>query len=337
MSPTQRASRIVRLAIFAFALCTAQLALAAKPYQHFAVGDTTDAVLPRPAHPTLVLMGGGPDVDAAFQWMIQKSGGGNFVVIRATGTDAYNPYIYAMGGLRSVETFVLPSRAAASDPFVLQRIRGADAVFIAGGDQSDYIRFWKDTPLDTALQELAGRNVPIGGTSAGLAVLGQFIYTGMNQSVTSAEALANPYNRNVTLDRDFLAFAPMNRVITDSHLDTRDRMGRLLAFLGRIVKDGWTSSARGIGVDVETALLVENGQGQRVGLGDVYFLQTVGLPQVCEPKKPLTYENVGVQRLSGAGSFDLNNWAAYDGSTAKYALSAVKGVLVSKQPGGSPY
>lgn len=101
--------------------------------------------------------------------------------------------------------------------------------------------------------------------------------------------------------------------------------------------EGWSGTARGIGVDVETALLVEGNQAQRVGLGDVYFLQTVGLPQVCAPRKPLTYENVGVQRLSGAGSFDLANWAEYGGSTTNYAISAIQGVLQSKQPGGSVY
>jgi cyanophycinase len=329
-------SRLWQIGMFALAVGAAPAAQADKPYKYYAVGDTTDVVLPRPASPSLVLMGGGPDVDDAFKWMIHKGGGGNFVVIRATGTEAYNPYIYEMGGVRSVETIVVPSRAAANDPFVLQRIRGAEALFIAGGDQSDYIKYWKGTPLEGALQELANRNVPLGGTSAGLAVLGQFIYSGMNQSVTSLDALANPYDKNVTLDRDFLALPPLARVITDSHLDARDRMGRLVAFLARIVNDGWTSSARGIGVDVETALLVENGQGTKVGIGSVYFLQTVGLPQVIAPKTPLTYENVGVQRLSGTGAFDLNNWAGY-GSTVNYSISAVKGVLVSKQSGGSVY
>lgn len=329
-------SRLSRIVLFTLALSASHTAFAGKPYQHFVTGDGSNVVLPKPAYPALVLMGGGPDVDAAFKWMIQKSGGGNFVVIRATGTDAYNPYIYAMGGVRSVETLIIPSRTAASDPFVLERVRNAEAVFIAGGDQSDYMRYWKDTPLDTALQELANRNIPIGGTSAGLAVMGQFIYTGENQSVTSPEALANPYSKNVTLGRDFLTLPTMGRVITDSHLDTRDRIGRLVAFLGRIVQDGWSGTARGLGVDVETALLVENGQAQRVGLGSVYFLQTVGLPQVCAPKTPLTYRNVGVQRLSGTGTFDLNNWAGY-GSTTNYAISAVQGILSSTQPGGSVY
>ena len=340
MSSLTRARRFIAhacsIATLAVGLCAAPAAHAEKPYKYYAVGDTSDVALPRPALPAQVLMGGGPDVDDAFKWMIRKGGGGNFVVIRATGTDAYNPYIYAMGGVRSVETIVLPSRAAASDPFVLQRLRGAEEVFIAGGDQSDYLNYWKGTPLEGVLQDLANRNVPIGGTSAGLAVLGQFIYSGQHQSVTSSAALADPYDKDVTLDRDFLALPPLARVITDSHLDARDRIGRLTAFMARIVNDGWTNTARGIGVDVETALLVENGQATRVGVGSAYFLQTVGLPQVCAPKTPLTYRNLGVQRLSGTGSFDLNNWAGY-GSTVNYSISAVKGVLSSTQPGGAVY
>jgi cyanophycinase len=322
--------------LLAIGFVVAQAAHAEKPYKYYAVGDTSDVVLPMPAHPALVLMGGGPDVDDAFRWMIRKGGGGNFVVIRATGTEAYNPYVFAMGGVRSVETIVVPSREAASDPFVLQRIRGAEALFIAGGDQNDYLQLWKGTPLAAVLQQLASRNVPIGGTSAGLAVLGQFIYSGANQSVTSADALANPYNKNVTLDRDFLAMPYLTGTVTDSHLDARDRMGRLATFMARVVNDGWTGMARGVGVDVETALLVENGQATRVGVGSAYFLQTLGLPQVCAPKTPLTYRNIGVQRLSGAGTFDLNNWAGY-GSTVNYSISAVKGVLQSSQPGGAVY
>ena len=38
----------------------------------------------------VVLMGGGMDVDNAIKWMIAKSGGGDFIVIRSTGTNAYN-------------------------------------------------------------------------------------------------------------------------------------------------------------------------------------------------------------------------------------------------------
>ena len=83
-------------------------------------------------------MGGGTDVDAAFQWMCQRSGNGDFLVIRATGTDAYNPYIQQLcPGENSVATLIIPNRAAASDPFVITTIQNAEALWIAGGDQSD--------------------------------------------------------------------------------------------------------------------------------------------------------------------------------------------------------
>jgi cyanophycinase len=52
---------------------------------------------------------------------------------------------------------------------------------------------------------------------------------------------------------------------------------------------------------------------------------------VLEPEKPLTYRNIGVQRLSGTGSFDLINWFGYDGSTVNYSISAINGVLSSTQ------
>jgi cyanophycinase-like exopeptidase len=305
-------------------------AQAGKPYQHYVVGDAANVVLPQPAKAAMVLMGGGPDVDAAFAWMIQKGGGGNFVVIRSRGTDAYNPYIYAMGGVQSVETLVIPSRSAASDPFVIERIRGAEALFIAGGDQADYVNYWQGTPVQAAIQELAGRKVPIGGTSAGMMLLGRFGFAALNGSITSDDALANPYDKRMTLVRDYLSLPDMGSVVTDAHFDTRARLGRLVAFMARIVNDGWAGMARGIGVDVETALLVEDGMATRTGLGSVTFLQSVGLPQVCAPRRPLTYLNLEAQRMSGGGSFDLRNWAGYGGATVRYTVSADKGVLLTR-------
>jgi cyanophycinase len=36
----------------------------------------------------LVLEGGGTDIDESYRWMIERSGGGDFLVIRTSGTDA---------------------------------------------------------------------------------------------------------------------------------------------------------------------------------------------------------------------------------------------------------
>ena len=137
-------------------------------FSHFVV-PATPASFTTPVTPlgdgSFALLGGGPDVDAAFKWMIERAGvqpgtGGRFVIIRATGTDAYNPYIWcsnalactsgelnpdwiggAAMGLSSVETLIIPSRAAADDVTVNAIVNSASAAFIAGGDQSNYINF----------------------------------------------------------------------------------------------------------------------------------------------------------------------------------------------------
>jgi cyanophycinase len=325
---------IRNLAISVFvSLLSVSLFAGKTSYQYFSVGNTADVT--RTTTAGTVLMGGGSDVDAAFQWMINKSGGGDFVVIRATGTDAYNPWIATLGTVDSVETLIIPSRTAAADPFVIAKIRNAEALFIAGGDQSDYVNYWKGTPVEDAIHYVANTKLaPVGGTSAGLAILSEFVYTGAAGSVTSSQALANPYHRYVTLDRDFLTIANLGARITDSHFVTRDRMGRLLAFIGRIIKDGWASSARGIGIDEATAMLVEpNGSATRVGSGAVYFVSSNGVPAVCVSGSPLTYTGLPVYKVSGAATFNLATWTGTGGTA--YTLSVNAGAVSSSN--GSIY
>jgi len=322
--------------LLALALCCATNAFAAKGYSYFRVGNQSD-VAPATTAGT-VLMGGGTDVDAAFQWMCQRSGSGDFLVIRATGTDAYNPYIQQLcPNENSVATLIIPNRTAASDPFVISTIQNAEALWIAGGDQSNYINYWKGSPVQTALQGLIARGVPIGGTSAGMNVLSQFIYSALaSQGVTSSQALADPFTRYITLDRDFVSISTVAGLIGDPHFVTRDRMGRDLAFLCRINLNGWSAAPRGISIDEQTALLIDgSGNASVVGIGTVYFLQAPGAPQVCQAKTPLTYQNIGVYRIAAGGTFNLGNWGGNGG--VSYSVSVNAGVLSSTQSGGAIY
>jgi cyanophycinase len=285
-----------------------------------------------------VLMGGSTDVDAAFQWMCDRAGNGDFLVIRATGTDAYNPYIQELcPAANSVATLIIPNRTMASDPEVVSKILTAEALWIAGGDQSNYVNFWMGTPVQEAVNTLIGRGVPVGGTSAGLNVLTEFVYSALaSQGVTSSQALADPFTRYITLDRNFVDVPTLAGVIGDPHFSARDRMGRDLAFMCRIYLNGWSVTPRDIAVDERTALLVDpRGTATVVGSGSVYFMQAPGAPQVCEPKTPLTYENIAIYRIDATGSFDLTRWTGKGGTS--YAVSANAGVLSSTQPGGSIY
>ncbi|MEP7134489.1 MAG: cyanophycinase [Chloroflexota bacterium] len=336
-----QSSKLLTQVFIVFALVASVLGVSgasaapARPsYEYYVVGSPNDVT--RTTTFGEILMGGGTDVDAAFQWMINKSGGGDFVVIRVTGTDAYNPYIYSLGTVDSVETIIIKNLAAASDPFVVNKIRNAEALFIAGGDQNDYVKLWKGTPVEDAIHYLVTRHVPIGGTSAGLAIMGEFLFSAAGGTIDSGTALANPYNSKVALNRDFLVLPNMGGIITDSHFVTRDRMGRLVTFLARIVKDGWAGTAKGIGIDEMTALAVEaNGTATVLGSGTAYFLRTPGMPELCLSKKALTYRNLSVYRVSGSATFNFVTWSG-SGGTA-YALTAENGVLTSTQAGGAIY
>jgi cyanophycinase len=319
-----------------FLCCLAFPAYGAKQYSYFRVGNPNDVTTPTTAG--TVLMGGGTDVDAAFQWMCGRSGNGDFLVIRATGTDAYNPYIQQLcPGENSVATLIIPNRTAASDPFVIATIQSAEALWIAGGDQSNYINFWKGTPVQDQVNALIARGVPVGGTSAGMNVLTQFIYSALaSQGVTSSQALADPFSRYITLDRDFANITILQNIIGDPHFVTRDRMGRDLAFLCRIYTNGWSNTPRDIAIDERTALLIDGrGNGSVVGASTVYFMQAPGAPQVCQPKTPLTYTGISVYRIDSTGTFDLGRWTGRNGTS--YTVSATAGVLSSTQAGGGIY
>ncbi len=282
--------------------------------------------------------GGSTDVDEAFRWMCGKANGGDFLVIRASGTAAYNSYIRDLcPALNSVATLIVRSRAGAQQPFVKEAILKAEAIFIAGGDQGNYVRFYGGTPLTAAIDAQAARGVPVGGTSAGNAVMAQFGYSALTGSVTSKEALADPYTPLITIADGFLNLSPLLRgIFTDDHFAARDRMGRLLAFLARVIQDGSASQVSAIATDEKTAYLMEpDGSGFVAGTGAAYFLRTTGPPDMCKPGTPLTLRNVSVYRLRAGGKFNAVTWTG-EGGTA-YALSAVHGAVESTQPGGGIY
>ena len=115
--------------------------------------------------------------------------------MRARGDDDYNPYVKKLCKANSVATLILADREAAEDPAVAEIIRKAEVVFIAGGDQANYLRGWKGTPVQTAINDDIAAGKPIGGTSAGLAVQGEFVYGAMgdkpdDKDLASVDVLA---------------------------------------------------------------------------------------------------------------------------------------------------
>jgi cyanophycinase len=303
-------------------------------YQYLLLGNESDVA--RPTRPGLVLQGGGSDIDESFQWMIERSGGGDFLVIRTSGTDAYNPYIHAMttaNGLRadSAATLIVRTRQAAFDPFVIRTIKSAEALWLAGGDQARNFAFWRATPIVDAIHELVERGVPVGGTSSGLAVMGEYIYSAEADAddephLMSTVTLRDPFHPRLTLRKDFLHLPDLHRTILEPHFDQDSRCGRMAASLARITLE--CPTARGIGIDHQTALLVEpDGRalvinGPEYHLGRVSLMLLAGPAEVIERGKPLTARGIEVMQFGRGDRIDLRKWTGKARCTFRFEIDA---------------
>jgi cyanophycinase len=325
-------------------LALGTFAHAAPAYKYMRVGSSTDArVAPRAG---FALMGGGEDLDEAFLWLCARASQGDLLVLRATGDDEYNPYIQRLCHLNSVATLVIPNRVAANDPFVARTIRRASAVFISGGDQAKYINFWMNSPVESALNTDAVRGVPIGGTSAGLAVLGEWAYSAQGDkpddpNLDGKTAIANPFGPRITLVRGFLRIPILHGIVTDTHFARRNRMGRLLVFLARLNNPAGklllpsAPHVRGIGVEQEAAVLVEpDGSSTVVGHGDAYFLDASAASGTLQRNEPLAYGPYRIQKVTPGHHFNLNAWS---GDAVHYQLTVKDSTIQSTQAGGAIY
>ena len=297
--------------------------------------------------------------DQVYLWMMKRANGGDVVVLTAdaedTPCDLYNEYIYDnltysstnnITRPRSVTTICFASRNVSFDSRTKVLLETAAAVFITGGDQAKYYEYWRNSPISRLMLD-----VPVvGGSSAGLAVQGQFVFDALNGGVDSTDALENPKSDDITLtNKLFVSLRWMGHVLTDTHFYQRDRMGRMMTFLARATQNKWGGSDQsqseldgilGVAISEHTAVLIDgvSGHATVVGDGPVHLLQPTPYvqPQVCEKGKPLTFENVTVRKWTGSGKasvdspydFNFHGWIPTE-NLLTYFLSAKNGVLTS--------
>jgi cyanophycinase-like exopeptidase len=306
--------------------------LVAQNYTEYATGSATDISTNHEFG--VCMMGGASENDDAMIWFLEKANGGDVVVLRASGSDGYNNYMYSGLGvsINSVTTFVFNNEAGAIDPYVLQKIENAEAIWFAGGDQFDYVSYFKDNAMEDVLNTFINtKQGVIGGTSAGMAILGGGYFSAENGTVTNAQALSNPYHNRMTLGyNDFLNIPFLEHVITDTHYDDPDRRARHAAFLSRYATDNNTR-AFGIACNEYTAVCI-NDIGRAYVFGEypdypefAFFLQsnctTDFMPETCIDGQPLTWnlagEAIKVAKIPGLYSaenyIDLTDWSNSQG------------------------
>lgn len=304
----------------------------AQDYVSYFTGDTSNVTTNSSFG--ICLMGGATEDDRAMRWFLNHANGGDVVVLRTSGSNGYNNYLYSQLGVavNSVETILFNNANASNDSYVKRRIYEAEAIWLAGGDQWTYVQQWRNTAIDSLINYLVNvKKIPVGGTSAGMAILGWNYNSAQNGSVTSAQALSDPMNNLITVEQNnFLKFPWMKHVVTDTHYDNPDRRGRHIVFLSKLLQVNG-DTARGIACDEYTAVCVdENGKATAFGGNpqyddNAYFVQAncslPNLPETNSNGQPLTWDRnqqaLKVYKIkadtTGTQWFDLSNWKTGNG------------------------
>ncbi|PAJ74077.1 cyanophycinase, partial [Pseudoalteromonas sp. NBT06-2] len=182
----------------------------------------------------VLLMGGGTDVDQAFSNRVRSHVGDNkdVVILRTDDSDGYNDYLLPLMNADSVETLIVNNSSKANSDYVEWAIKSAEFVFVAGGDQSEYINVWEGTKVQSALQHVYDKGGVVGGTSAGMALMASSIYDpdGVLGAI-SEEVVTDLCHETLNFSASFINIPVLTNMLTDTHFTNRDRMGRAMVSL----------------------------------------------------------------------------------------------------------
>ncbi|MFF7300548.1 hypothetical protein [Streptomyces sp. NPDC008265] len=241
--------------------------------------------------------------------------------------------VMRLSGINSCTTWTLTKASDGNNTQANTDIRNAEFVYFAGGDQCKYAA-WKSTALRASVQSVVSKGGGSGGGSAGHHINSSVVYDACQGSITSTEALANPYDSYATFTTGMFDWPYYTGTINDSHFVTRDRMGRTMAFVARALKDGLASGGKawGVGVEEGGSLFIDKNGLATLSGADTYVVLGDHQPERALPGRPLTYSDYKIWRLTAGQTFDFNNRP----TCGYYLKSVTNGVTDTNLYNGTP-
>ncbi|MGW6941547.1 hypothetical protein ACWGF3_21450 [Streptomyces xanthophaeus] len=238
-----------------------------------------------------------------------------------------------LSGINSCTTWTLTKASDGNNTQANADIRKAEFVYFAGGDQCKYAA-WKATSLRASVQSVVAKGGGSGGGSAGHHINSSVVYDACQGSITSSEALANPYDSYATFTTGMFDWPNYAGTINDSHFVTRDRMGRTMAFVARALKDGLTPGGKawGVGVEEGGSLYIDKNGLATLSGANAYVVLGDHQPEKAVSGQPLTFSNFKIWRLTSGQNYDFKNRPA----CGYYLRSVTNGVTDSNLYNGTP-
>jgi cyanophycinase len=251
---------------------------------------------------TLIIIGGGEDKHnkrVILREVVERLGGGRLVVATVASHEPsayfkeYERAFHELGATDIVELYVR-DRAEALACDKLRAFEGAKGVFFSGGDQLRISSQIGDTPIEQKIREIFKRGGIIAGTSAGASV--------MSDTMLVRGSSGESYRIG---DLHMAAGLGLIRnVIIDQHFAERGRIGRLLGAVAQNARQ------LGIGIDEDTAIVVEGDLFGVLGSGAVYIVDCTGVTHSniaeASPERALSVYDVRLHVLSAGDRFDLS-------------------------------
>ncbi len=243
--------------------------------------------------------------DAPYRWIVQRADSGKIIIIDVADATNWLPNYFISLGASTAYNKTIPNVATANLQSTYDELITAKGIFIRGGNQWDYIRFWKGTKVDSAIQYVFNNGGVIAGTSAGAAVLGEVDFTAQSGSAYPDESLLNPFISKMRFEYNFLKLVP--NVLFDTHFIERGRHGRLIA----MIYNQHFNSGRdliGAGIDDRTAICISpNGIGEVMGSGAVTIFYKDNLTNYAAyTSGKYTIENLKSHILTKGWKFNFN-------------------------------
>lgn len=216
----------------------------------------------------LIIIGGHEDKegDRVILRDVESALDGNRLVLATIASRQPDGYLesYSNGfDAARLDELYLENDEEAHDADKRALVERAGGVFFSGGDQSRLVGMIRNTPIERAVRELWERGGVVAGTSAGASAMGELMI------------VRGPGDESV--GPDDLEFAPglafVAGVMIDQHFAERGRIGRLVGAIAEHPR------LLGIGIDEDTAIVVEGRRFRVIGSGAVYVLAARSAPE----------------------------------------------------------
>jgi cyanophycinase len=219
----------------------------------------------------LVLIGGAcsPDGEALGTFVERSRGrdGGRIVGFTTASSDPMGSALawrndLQVAGATNVEIPIVANRNAAQDKAIARLVDEAQGIFLGGGDQVHLVATIGGSRVGNAIRDAYRRGAVVCGTSAGAAALTETILAGGEVDETGIHT-----EMHIGPGLGLLGF----RAMIDTHFAQRRRLHRLFVAIAA------NPELMGLGIDEDTAFVVEGHLGTVVGKGGVTFVDGRGV------------------------------------------------------------